>query len=194
MSFGNNGLGSFGKLGLGFYESPNSQYENKALFVQNNTVNISNTTVESTILGTGFGTKTLAENFLTVDKTLRVTVRGYMNEVSTPTIRVRLKLGSTNIFDSGAVNINNLGGTNKYFDAIFDITCRTVGVNGTVFPQGRWQYTANSGVSYLIDGVVLAASAIDTTISQTIDLTVKWGSASVNNNVNSTNATIEIIN
>lgn len=171
-----------------------NQWVNSTIFTQTNTVTISNTTTETSILGTGIGTKTLPANFLAIGKIVRLTVRGYINETSTPTIRVRLKLGSTTIFDTTATNINSLGGTDKYFDATYDITCRTTGVTGTVFPQGRWQYAANSGVNSVINGAVTSATTINTTISQVIDLTVQWGTANASNNVVSTTCSIEILN
>ena len=171
-----------------------TQWVNGTVFTQTNTVTVSNTTTESTVLGTGIGTKTIPANFLTAGKTIRLIVRGYMNETSTPTIRIRLKVGSVTVFDSNPVTINALGGTDKYFDAIFDITCRTTGTTGTVMPQGRWLYTANSGVTSVINGAVTAKSTINTTISNALDLTVEWGTASTSNNVNATNCSIEIIN
>jgi hypothetical protein len=117
-----------------------------------------------------------------------------MNETSTPTIRIRLKYGTTTIFDSTAVNINSLGGSDKYFEAVYDITCRTTGSTGTVFPQGRWQYTTNSGVATIINGAITSASTIDTTVSSALDLTVQWGTANIGNIIYITNSTIEILN
>ena len=171
-----------------------NQWYDTTIFTQTNTVTISNTTSELTTLGTGIGTKTLPANFLTIGKTIRLTIRGYMNETSTPSIRIRLKYGATTIFDSTAVTINSLGGSDKYFEAVYDITCRTTGATGTVFPQGRWQYTTNSGVVTLINGAITSASTIDTTVSSALDLTAQWGTASASNTINVTNSTIEILN
>ncbi len=170
-----------------------SQWTDTTIFSQTNTVTITNTVTETSALGTGVGTKTLPANFLAIGKCVRVTIKGYMNETSNPTIRIRLKFGATTIYDSGAVTISSLGGTNKYFDAIYDIDCRTLGATGTVLPQGRWMYTANSGVASVIDGAVTAPVTVDTTVSSALDLTVQWGTASTSNNINITNAKIQIL-
>lgn len=171
-----------------------NQWTNTTIFTQTATVTISNTTTETSVFTTGIGTRTLPANFMSIGKTIRMKIKGYMNETGTPTIRIRLKFGAVTIYDTTAVTINALGGSDKYFEAEYDITARTLGATGTVFEQGRWIYTANSGIISLINGASTSTATIDTTVSNTIDLTIEWGTASTSNNVNITNASIEILN
>lgn len=160
---------------------------NSTLFTQISTVVVSGTTSETSCLATGsniIGTKTIRANSARPGKTYILKLSGFMNETSTPTFRVRLKLGGVALFDSGAVNINALGGSNKFFDSEFHITFRTIGSSGSVFSQGYWKYSDNNGAVYNVNGATTTPTTINTTIDNEIDITVQWGTASVSNNVN----------
>lgn len=157
---------------------------------------VSNTVTETTILGTGVGTKTIEANMLRVGMTFRITVLGYVADTGTPTLRIRWKLGSTTIADTGAVALSaNLSG-NEMFTATFTFTCRTLGATGTVMGQGRFIYhtTTGSSTDVPINVVNTAATTIDTTAAQAVDVTAEWGTADAANTITATNAIIEIIN
>jgi hypothetical protein len=168
------------------------EWLNSSLFTQTNTATVSNTVAETTILGTGIGTLILPANFLNVGKVIELDLAGYMNTSGTPNLRVRVYLGSTVIYDSG--NITTNATTNAGFQSKYVITCRTVGASGTVFTQGVLSYATSSTTAHHIDGGQTSAVTVNTTVSNTLNVTVEWGTASSSNNINTTNAAIKIIN
>jgi len=162
-------------------------------FTQTASATVANTTTETSILSTGVGTKTLPANFLVAGKTVRIKVEGYVSNLLTPTIQIRVKLGSTVVLDTTAVTMTTITG-NRRFNAESTITCRTTGASGTVFSQGEARYFTIASTANSIDMINTAATTINTTTTQAIDVMVTWGTANASNSITSTNATIEILN
>lgn len=150
------------------------------IYTQTTSVTVANTVTETSLLTS---TVTLPANFFTIGKQLNIKVRGFHSGVSTPTIRIRVKLGSTVILDTGVINSGN--STNAYFDIDGVICCRTVGATGTVMSQGY--FTELGGGAGAFGMTNTAAATIDTTASLVYDVTVEWGTASASNTITSTN-------
>lgn len=147
-------------------------------FAQTADATVANTVTETTIIGTvtGIG-KVLAPNRLTAGKNFKGKFQGRYSTTGTPTLRIRVKLGSVVIADTGAITMGSAV-SNKAFDTEFNFTCRTTGASGTVWCQGRTSF----------DGVVspmvnTATATIDTTASQTLDVMATWGTANAANTV-----------
>jgi len=160
------------------------------IFTQTANTTVANTVTETTIIGTGVGTVTLPANFFVAGKTVNLEMRGYHSSVSTPTLRVRIKLGSTTILDSGAKSTGN--GTNDGFRLNAMITCRATGVSGTVHGQGDYIELHTGGVT--VELVSTSVVTVDTTASQAIVITVEWGTAALGNTITSTNFYAEVLN
>ncbi len=156
-------------------------------------VSNANGITETTIAGTGIGTKTLPANFFAPGKTVRVTVRGFVTCPDTRTLRIKVKLGSTVVADTTAIA---MAGTinNHAFEVECLITCRTTGGSGTVYAQGRFWYdeSTHAGTSWGMPNT--ATVTIDTTASQVVDVTATWGTAIAGNVITGTNVTIEVLN
>lgn len=156
-----------------------------SLFRQSSATTVFNTVTESTLITSVTGTKTLNANFFTVGRILRGQVRGRYGTTGTPTLQIKVKLGSTTILDSGAVAMPN-NATDKLCDIDFDIVCRTIGASGTVFGQGKMVYNDSTGQALLVlPMVITAAVTIDTTASQVVDVTATWGAADAANTIKS---------
>jgi len=157
-----------------------------SLFVQTNSVTVGNTVSELTLLGTGQGSLTLGANFFRAGKSFRIWARGVISDTGTPTLRIRVKLGATTILDTTAVT---LAGTlsNNEWEMNCLVTCRTVGVSGTVFAQGHFQEFPNNRLGM----PNTTTSTIDTTASQVINITALWGTADPANTMTCTNVMIE---
>lgn len=153
---------------------------------------VASTASETSIIGTGIGTLTLPANFFTVGKTVRVRVRGKIANTGTPTMQVKAKLGSTSVYDSTAVTMTTITGT-TYFNIEFDLTCRTVGASGTVQAQGAMVYQTSTSALVGIASPSTAATTIDTTASNALDVTVQWGTSSASNTITATNTTVEVL-
>jgi hypothetical protein len=177
------------------YRFSNGVKENisTVLFTQTSSTTVANTTTETSILGTGVGTKTLPINFLVAAKTIRIKIQGYVSNLITPTIQIRVKLGSVVILDTTAVTMTTITG-NMRFSVEGEFTCRTTGASGTIFSQGEANYFTIATTNNNIDMVNTTTTTIDTTATQAIDVMVTWGTANASNSITSTNATIEILN
>lgn len=163
------------------------------LFTSTADATIANTVTETTLLGSGVGTTTLPANFFVPGKTVRVRVKGKIANTGTPTIQIKAKLGSVAVYDTAAITMSTITGT-TYFEADFDLTCRTAGSSGTVQGQGKFNYHTAASVLAEIASPSTSATTINTTISNVLDVTVTWGTASSSNTITSTNATVEVLN
>lgn len=170
----------------------------QVLFVQTADATLTANTAETTILGTGVGSKTLAANALIAGSTLRIKAYGYYTVTATGDTgaRLKVKFGSTIILDSGAAALvpNNVD-TNEHWELDAVITCRTTGGTGTVMAQGKvlWKRDLNSS-GFETDAWKLQSTAtvtIDTTTTNVMDVTFDWPSSSANYSITTTNATIE---
>ena len=159
------------------------------LAIQTADATVANTVTETTILGTVTGTKTLAADFLTVAKTVRIVVRGYLSTNGTPNLTIRATLGGTEVVGTGAI-VTASGVSNVGFVATFDITLRTTGASGTVVSSGLFTYNSSTPTNC----VKTSTTTIDTTGSLAVDVTAEWGTAHASNTITAQIATISILN
>lgn len=162
-------------------------YPLDALFSQTASVTVANTTTETSLTNGGSGSLTLPANFFIPGRTISLVMWGYHSSVANPNITVKVKFGSTVILTTGAVASGNSTNTAVKLDCT--ITCRTVGATGTVFAQGT--YTEAGTGANIFDMTNTATTTIDTTASQTVDITVQWGTASASNTITSTNVLLD---
>lgn len=179
-TFTNNTGGTFTVTGLSTCNIIFTQTQNKT---------VGNLTSEQSLFSGGSGTLTLPANFFVTGRTVTVTVKGFISRTS-GNITFRAKLGSTTLATSPTASPG--GVSSDGFDAAFDITCRSVGTGGTVSVQGR--VLILSGANNFFELATSATSTIDTTISQTLDLTAQWSVANAGNTLTSTNATVLSVN
>lgn len=161
-----------------------------AVFTQTAPVTVANTVAETTLTGTGQGALTLPANFFVPGRTIKIILAGFHSAIGGPTIDVRIKLGSNILLDTGAVNTSN--STNAYIELRGYITCATTGVSGTVNAQGK--YSEAGGGANEFGMVNTSPITINTTISQTLNITAQWGTASSSDTITATNVMIETEN
>lgn len=140
---------------------------------------------------------TFPNNYFVVGKRIRVSVQGRVScVVTTPgTARFDLRLGSTVVFDTGAINLNTTAKTAVPFTLEIELTCRAIG-NGTTttfMGQGIFQSealiaspvnTAGGNGSLLVPvGAPAVGTGVDSTATQALDMfftqTVATGSLTV---------------
>lgn len=111
-------------------------------------------------------------------------LRAYLlfNTTGTPTIRFRLKLGSTTVADTTAFTAPTVSGL-AYLDML--IFVNTLGAAGLVRAQLEGRLTSvTTGLTTNTDFSGAAGEvAVDTTADQAIDLTAQWGAAAAGNQV-----------
>ena len=168
----------------------NSYYSNplgytRGLFAQTaNSTPITNTTTETSLINGGVGTLTVPANAFKIGDSFRVVTAGVLNVANNQTIRIRVKAGSVVLLDSTAIGITNI--VNDVFSLNIDFTIRQLGGPGvaSIVSLGTFHYakTSNASVQGFAFNVV-NSTTFNTTISNTLDVTVQWGAANTGNSI-----------
>lgn len=154
----------------------------------------SNTATETSLIGTGIGSKTLAANFFAIGTTVRISGGGvYTTPISPGSLVIKVKYGSV-ILATGTISNLATSATNDGFRYSVLITCRTTGGAGTVMTVGDATYDLTAITKGGIDlNNAGATQTIDTTSSNAIDVTATW-STSTTSTITGTVAAIEVLN
>jgi len=150
-----------------------------------NSATVTNTTTETTIIGTGVGSLSVPANGFAVGDSFRAILGGAINATNNQTIRIRLRTGSVLLLDSGLQNLGSAV-TDDVWSLNVDFTVRQLGAAGvaSIVSLGGFHYTKTNNASVQGFGFnVLNNTTFDTTVSNTLDITVEWGSASTGNNI-----------
>lgn len=155
------------------------------LFAQTgNSTIISGTTVETSLINGGVGTLTVPANGFQVGDSFKAIFGGVLNSANNQTIRVRSSTNGIVLLDSGIQHISNI--SNDIFSLNIDFTIRQLGSPGiaSIVSLGSFHYTklsnaTNEGFAFN----VVNNTTFDTTISNTIDVTVEWGSTNPANSI-----------
>jgi hypothetical protein len=147
---------------------------------------ITGTNVETTLVSSGVGSLTVPANAFVVGDSFRAVMSGQMNVANNQTIRIRVKAGSVILADSGAQTITNITGDTWTLN--IDFTIRQIGAAGvaSVTSVGGFHYTKT--VNGTVEGFpfnTTNSTTFDTTISNTLNITVQWGSNNAGNTIHS---------
>jgi hypothetical protein len=157
----------------------------RGLFAQTaNSIPITNTTVESSLINGGVGSLSVPANAFKIGDSFRAIFGGILNAANNQTIRVKVKSGSVILLDSGAQPITNI--TNDVFSLNIDFTIRQLGTAGvaSIVALGAFHYTKTSNAT--VQGFAfntVNSTTFNTTINNTLDVTVQWGSANAGNSI-----------
>jgi hypothetical protein len=156
------------------------------LFAQtaNSTV-ITNTTVETTLINGGLGTLTVPANAFQAGDSFRAIFGGVMNATNNQNLTIRVKAGSIVLLDSGPQNLGS-SVINDVWSLNIDFTIRSIGAAGvaSIVTLGAFHYTKTNNASVQGFGFnSVNSTTFNTTISNTLNVTAQWGSASTGNNI-----------
>lgn len=149
-----------------------------------NSVVVSGTTTESSLIDGGAGTLSVPANGFSIGDSFRADFGGILNVGNNQTIRIRLKTGSVELADSGIQPITNI--TNDVWSLSVNFTIRQTGAAGvaSIVTLGAFHYTkTNNGTVEGFSFNTVNNTTFDTTINNTLDVTVQWGSTSVDNSI-----------
>jgi len=159
---------------------------NYGLFAQTaNSTLITNTTAESSLINGGVGTLTIPANGFQVGDSFRAVFGGVMNANNNQNIRIRVKAGSIVLLDSGAQNLGS-SVINDVWSLNIDFTIRAIGAAGvaSIVSLGSFHYTKTNNASVQGFGFnTVNNTTFDTTISNALNVTAQWGTASPGNNI-----------
>jgi hypothetical protein len=158
---------------------------NYGLYAQTgNSTPVTGTTVETTIINGGVGTLSVPANGFSVGDSFRADFGGVLNVANNQTIRIRVKAGSVVFLDSGLQSVTNI--TNDIWSLSINFTIRQLGAAGvaSIASLGTFNYTKTSNGA--VEGFAFNTinnTTFDTTISNTLDVTVQWGSNNAGNSI-----------
>lgn len=138
-------------------------------FNLNQDIVTADTTVTNTAVETTIYTIEMAANYLTVGKIIRPKLRGIYSLKNGHSFTLRLKYAGNTVI---AITSNTSAVTNAVWMADLMTTIRTIGAGGTAISFAKAAYN-NVDVSA---GVTLP-TAINTTIDNTMTVTVQWSNA-----------------
>jgi len=158
---------------------------NIGLFAQTaNSTAITGTNVETTLINGGVGSLSVPANGFNVGDSFRAVVAGVLSAANNQTIRIKVKTGSVILLDSGVQPITNI--TNDVFSLNIDFTIRALGAAGvaSIVSLGTFHYVKTSNAAtqgFAFNSV--NSTTFDTTISNTLNITVQWGGNNAGNSI-----------
>ena len=180
-----------------FREAGITQSVQGVIFTQTALKTVTDTTTETSAIGSGLGTHTLPANFFVAGKTVRIRGTGVYSTPSSPgTLTVKVKLGSTVMAASAAftaaASASTLG-----FDYEAVVACQSVSAGtGTFAMGGSFNYSTAAGGTRdfqdLDNSGSTATAAVNS--SELLDVTVTWSNAQVGQTVITTTCTISVEN
>jgi hypothetical protein len=146
---------------------------NGHVFLATAVATVANVDTEQSLIGTGIGNLTLPANVLRAGKMQLHDLLGFISCTGTPTLNIKLKLGSTVIAATGAVTLES-GLTLAVLSLRAILRCVTVGSPGTVIASGMVGIGTKVFNLYPVSG---AAVNVDTATALAIGITGQWGTA-----------------
>jgi hypothetical protein len=150
-----------------------------------NSTTVTNTTTETTIIGSGVGTLTVGANQFTVGDSFRADIAGLMSAQNNQTLRVKIKAGSVILADSGPQNLGSAISSDVWALSI-NFTVRALGAAGVASMVSLGTFTYIKTNNATLEGFsfnTLNNTTFDTTISNVLGITVEWGSANAGNTI-----------
>ena len=147
------------------------------------------TTVETTIIGTGVGTLTVPANGFSIGDSFQASLDGILSCVGTATLHIHVKtLAGVILADTGIIAMD--AATSKSWLLNLYFTIRNIGATtvASISSGGLFSYIKNSGTNF--EGYVLSTvnnTTFDTTISNTLIITAQWNTTNAGNSITTRN-------
>ena len=151
-------------------------------------VPVVNTTVETTIIGSGVGTLSVPANTFKVGDSFIAKMCGLMSCLNNSNLTINITANGINIVSIPLLNLDTA--TNKIWDLVIDFTIAQIGGVGVadMHVNGTFSYTKQSNNQFLAKNFLISnLPAFDTTILNTLDIKATWGVASTSNSIQSQN-------
>ena len=154
------------------------------LFAQtSDSATVTNTTTETTIVGTGVGTLSVPANGFRVGDSFHAKVGGVISTLNNHEITVRIKTGAIVLASTGLISLEAT--TSLGWELELDFTVATIGAGGSICTNGNFAYNRNTGS---LEGFVFQdVQPLNTTIPNTLDITVEWNQANASDEIYSSN-------
>jgi len=147
-------------------------------------VPVSGTTSEGSIIGTGVGTLSVPANGFSVGDSFNVAIMGHLSSKNNDTLTFRIKTDSVILGTIGPITMSQ--STNKHFDLQLYFTIRAVGAVGFASIISGGQFNNSKDASFTFEGADytnMNNTSLDTTIPNTLDITAQWSSSDSQNSI-----------
>ena len=154
----------------------------KKYYTSTSNATVTNTTTETTLIGSGIGGLTIMPSDFQVGATYKLTVKGNLStDGSNPSqFNYRLKLGGTTLAATDNL-FQGTGTTNRNFSISCLIVVRSVSSSGVIIAKGEY-VDENDAVNSFGDGTT---ATIDMTSSKIFDFTVQMNNTGAGNTTTS---------
>lgn len=155
---------------------------------------VGNTAISTSVAGTGEGGRELPADFLVDGRVIRVKAGGYYSTAGADTdIIMRFASSATVLADTGTITLP-VSQADQWWAVEAELVCRAAGASGTHVAHGVLMYKSDAGSETLIAPLVNTSGiTLDTTGTQTIDISVEWTTADASNVIRCQWMTIEVI-
>jgi len=157
---------------------------NYAQTVQSATIN---TTGEQSIVGSGVGSLSIPGNAFVVGDSFHAKIGGVLNATGgggRSELIVNIKAGATVLASTGVFDLDNAA--NRGWECELDFTIAAIGATGTICTNGNFAYVKDNDRK--VSGYIFQdVQAIDTTVSNTLDITVEWNVLNAGDDIYSAN-------
>jgi hypothetical protein len=145
---------------------------------------ITNTTVATTLVDGGVGTLTIPADSFKVGDSFIAYLSGKISSVNNEQLEIRCMSNGFTLADTGLITLATT--TNKNWELYINFTVRSIGTSGiaSIATSGRFAYNKNAGNSPESIGFYnLNNTTFNTTISNTLNVTAQWTTASTSNSI-----------
>lgn len=141
-------------------------------------------TVANTTSETNFASNySIPANDCQPGRVFRVTAQGLYSTAGTaPTLNMRVKFGTTVLVASGT-NTTSASAVSREWRLEFQLTCISTGVSGSVEAGGTFTRFSSTVASVLWELRNAATVTVDTTATQTLQISAQWSAASASNTI-----------
>jgi hypothetical protein len=155
------------------------------LFSQtSDSVAVTNTTVESSLISTGVGTLSVPANGFQVGAAYIAYFSGVMSSQNNATMEIHLRSNGFVLANTDSMILSAT--TGKFWELHVNFVIRAIGGGGVaaIVTSGRFSYNKNSGNNPESIGFSdVNNTTFDTTINNTLAVTATWGNASPSNSI-----------
>jgi hypothetical protein len=153
------------------------------LFAQTgNSITVSGTTSELSIIGPGVGTLSVPTNGFSVGDSFAVRISGDLGANNGNTLTLRVKSGSVEFGVVGPITMPNVTSSHFSFEITFTIRALGTAGNAKIQSSGYFTFTQNAGGSFEGDNFsTLNDTTFDTTIPNVLDITAQFNSTNAAN-------------
>ncbi len=144
---------------------------------------ITNTTAETSIVGSGVGSLSVPADAFVVGDSFHAKIGGVISAQNSDEITVNIKAGATTLASTGLISLEAV--TSLGWEMEMDFTIAAIGAAGDICTNGNFAYNRNTGS---LEGYVFQdIQPIDTTVPNTLDITIQWNQAKTQDEIYSAN-------